>query len=48
MGANNEQFAVNRDTRNETGTDRQNLIYKSIDAANQRNNTEYFYQIDVT
>ena len=48
MDATKEQFAVNRDTRNKTGTDLQNLIYKSIDAANQRSNSEYFYQIDVT
>ena len=45
MGANNEQFCINKDTWNEMGATLQSMIKTSIDAANQRSNAESFYYI---
>jgi TRAP-type mannitol/chloroaromatic compound transport system substrate-binding protein len=45
MGANNEQFVVNKDAWNEMGADLQNMIKEAIEAANQRSNVESFYMI---
>jgi len=45
MGANNEQFVVNKDVWNEMGPELQAMIKESIEAANQRSNVEAFLAI---
>lgn len=45
MGANNEQFVVNKDAWNEMGPVLQTMIKEAIEAANQRSNVEAFYAI---
>jgi len=45
MGANNEQFVVNKDTWNEMGATLQSELREAIDAANGRSNVEAFLAI---